>query len=439
MKTGASSSRQGNARTVALAVLERAANLPVQAGLDEALSRAGLSRQDAGLATELVYGWLRWEIRLAWLLARHLRAPEKLPPVMRVMLGLAAYELLHLDRIPARATVHTWVEMVRRRFGQGLGRVANGVLRALADAGPDALQGAWYDGQIDGLAARLAVACATPLWMVQLWLDERGEAVTRELLAAGQTTPWSCVRVNAARAGAAACRDSLLGEAGNLAVGAWGVLIEPANRGDAAIATAHAQGDLSYHGGGSQAALAALIPAPVRDVWDACAGRGGKTLALVEQGSQVRVASDTSAARLAGMAVDAQRLGLPVPHRYVGSGTLPAFAGQVQTILLDVPCSGLGTLARRPDIRRLQQPGHLPGLYALQAGLRESAWQRLAPGGLLVYMTCAVNQAENEVAVRQHLAAHGDAELLNEWTNDLDPLRVATGMDALYGAVLRKR
>lgn len=424
-------------RTTALDALERAASAPIQAALDEALVRAGLSRRDAGLATELAYGWLRWELRLDWLLGRFLRQPEKLPPLMRRMLGVAAYELLHLDRIPARATVHSWVGLMSRKFGQGLAKVANGVLRNLERLGPDIREEGWYGEQISDPLQRLAVFNATPEWMVRCWFEQYGEAATRQLLAAGQTTPWTCVRVNARQEGAAALRETLLQTPESRPVGRWGVAFSPAHRPDG-LAEAHAAGLLSYHGGGSQMALEALVTAPLHELWDVCAGRGGKTLALMEQGSRVLLAGDTSLPRLVGLQTDAARLNLPTPWRYMGSGAEPPFNGPVASILLDVPCSGLGTLARRPDIRRLQRPEHLPPLYDVQKRLLHAAWARLAPGGQMIYMTCAVNRQENEEAVAALLVSHPCARLERQWTNALDPFRVHSGMDALFGAVIGK-
>ena len=120
------------AREAALRVLERTGiSAPVQSLLDTKLTGGLFSRQEAALTTELVYGYLRSEIRISWLLSQFMKAPEKLPASMKLMIGIAAYELLYLDRIPAHASVSAAVDAVRSRFGQGLSRVANGVLRSL--------------------------------------------------------------------------------------------------------------------------------------------------------------------------------------------------------------------------------------------------------------------------------------------------------------------
>lgn len=439
----ASARSAATSRSVALSVLEHAVReqqtAPVQALLDNALGQCALSRQDAALATELVYGYLRWELRLSWLLGLFLQKPEKLPPTMLLMLGLAAYELLHLDKVPARATVHTCVETVRRRFGQGLSRVTNGVLRGLAglETAPHDLD--LYATQIHDPVRLISVFHAVPEWIVRLWLDAFGEERTQVLAEAAHATPWTGIRINAHRADALQLKNQLGQDAATShAAGHWGLCFDPRSK-PSGLHRLHQSGHLSFQGVSSQQALAALWPTQAQDrVWDACAGRGGKTFALMEQGVNVTLASDTSAARLAGMAHDAFRLGLAVPQRYLGSAEHPAFTSFMDTILLDVPCSGLGTLARRPDLRRLQRPEHLPPLYALQQRLLQAAWERLAVGGRLVYITCTVNPLENQRPIDNHLAAHADAELENQWSNAFDATP-ETGADRMFGVTLRKR
>ncbi|MDR3073848.1 MAG: RNA methyltransferase RsmF, partial [Deltaproteobacteria bacterium] len=164
-------------RTAALRIVDRVltGNEASQAVLDKVLRESSQVPTDKGLCTELVYGYLRSAIRLEWSLAALLRNPEKLPGEMRLVLGLAAYELAYL-RIPAHASVNWAVSRVRNRFGKGLAGVANGVLRSFAaqtkgGADPEhppfeALRPAFADR-----GERLAVLHALPEWIVRLWLE----------------------------------------------------------------------------------------------------------------------------------------------------------------------------------------------------------------------------------------------------------------------------
>ena len=169
-------------------------------------------------------------------------------------------------------------------------------------------------------------------------------------------------------------------------------------------------------------------------MWDACAGRGGKTLALVELGVPVLAASDTYQPRLRGMRDDAKRLVLKTPPLFCASAAEPALRGTPRTILLDVPCSGLGTLARHPDLRTLRTPRQVAGLVDLQRRILDAVWSYLPSGGHLAYITCTMNPAENEGQIDAFLARTPGASLEKQWQSTPD----AFGSDLMYGAMLKK-
>ena len=425
-----------SAREAALRVLERTGiSAPVQSLLDTRLTGGDYSRQDAALMTELVYGCLRAEIRLDWLLRLFLKNPEKLPAGMQIILRIAAYELLHLDRIPAHASVSAAVDAVRSRFGQNLSRVANGVLRSLIrfTETEDVRSPAFYQARIADPLERLSVYYALPLWIIQLWSEAYGEVRTEALAKAMDVVPAPCVRVNTARDEWEALRDILARE--GTAFGLSGVRFPPGHQPEYMRAYL-AQGRLSLQGAGSQLLLEALdAPHWQGPLWDACAGRGGKTLALAELGIPILAASDTYRPRLRGLRDDAKRLVLPVPPLFCASADKPPLAVSPQTILLDVPCSGLGTLARHPDLRLLRKPEQLPGLIALQSRMLDAAWALLPSGGALAYCTCTVNPAENEQQVAQFLARTPGAFLERQWANEPDTF----GTDLMFGALICKK
>lgn len=348
------------AREAALRILERTGiSAPVQSLLDTKLTGGLFSRQEAALTTELVYGHLRSEIRISWLLSQFMKAPEKLPASMKLMIGIAAYELLYLDRIPAHASVSAAVDAVRARFGQGLSRVANGVLRSLIrlSESEDLKAFAFYESRIKDPMERLSVFHSVPRWMLELWTKGYGPEKAETFARAVSVVPSPCVRVNAARDEWEALRDFLCKE--GEAVGISGVRFAPGTQPEY-MRDYLRQGRLSIQGAGSQLVLEALdAPRWEGPVWDACAGRGGKTLALVELGVPVLAASDTYQPRLRGMRDDAKRLVLKTPPLFCASAAEPALRGTPRTILLDVPCSGLGTLARHPDLRTLRTPGQV--------------------------------------------------------------------------------
>lgn len=443
-----------SAREAALRILERSGiSAPVQSLLDTKLTGGTFSRQEAALTTELVYGYLRAEIRLAWLLGHFLKAPEKLPPVMKIILGIAAYEMLYLDRVPSHASVNAAVEAARSRFGKGLAGVANGVLRALArqleQCASQEEQAESADGssipaehplspaayaRITDPLERLSVEYSLPRWMLELWIKAYGMDRTLTLAAAVSALPYPCVRVNTARDEWEALRDILCKEGSP--VGFSGVRFAPGNQPEY-LRDYLRQGRLSFHGAGSQLVLEALDARHWEGpVWDACAGRGGKTLTLVEMGVPVLLASDTYQPRLRGLRDDAKRLVLTSPLLACASAMEPALAADLvpHTILLDVPCSGLGTLARHPDLRTLRTPEHLPELVALQSRMLTAAWERLAPGGRLAYITCTMNPDENEGQIAAFLARTPTATCEKQWESVPDTF----GSDLMFGALIRK-
>lgn len=357
------------------------------------------------MATELVYGYLRSEIRISWLLRRFLKAPEKLPPEALLALGVAAHEIVHLDRIPDYAAVDWAVTHIRQRFGDGLGKLANAVLRNVARLGSDARDADLYRAELPDPAAFLSVYHAAPRWLTDLWSDAYGPDRAAALLAASAQAPAPAVRVNAARAGWLVLRERLVADHGGTPCGHAGVAF-PVGGFPAEVAALEREGLLSRQGAASQEVLEALRPETWEGpVWDACCGRGGKALALLERGVDVRLCSDPNAGRLRGLRSDAARLGLAVPALARASAMQPPFADAFRTILIDAPCSGLGTLSRRPDIKLRRTPADLHTLAALQARIMDAAASVLPQGGRIAYITCTLNPQENEAHVERLLAA----------------------------------
>ena len=245
------------AREAALRVLERTGiSAPVQSLLDTKLTGGLFSRQEAALTTELVYGYLRSEIRISWLLSQFMKAPEKLPASMKLMIGIAAYELLYLDRIPAHASVSAAVDAVRSRFGQGLSRVANGVLRSLIrlSEAEDLKAFAFYESRIADPMERLSIFHSVPRWILELWAEGYGPEKADAFARAVSAVPSPCVRVNAARDEWEALRSFLCRE--GEAVGISGVRFAPGTQPEY-MRDYLRQGRLSIQGAGSQLVLEA--------------------------------------------------------------------------------------------------------------------------------------------------------------------------------------
>lgn len=472
-----------------------------QAALDEALRSPLLTPSDKRLCTELVYGVLRRYIGLEDFANGFLSKPDKLPVEMRLALLQALYEMACL-RIPHHASVGWTVAHIRNRFGQGLARVANGALRSMQRS----LDEFGNPRRVlrDASAAEDALArfFAVPAWIVALWLRHYGPEATHALLEAAQGPAPSGLRLNRASPGWEQIKAALIGlyepeqvkelasppvagtevseermkaltrhgdcEPGEVAAierGVLGaVLLKPPAASEEKLFLAGAcglafpgplpwqtrallqEGKASRQSAASYEALEAFEPASWRlPIWDCCAGRGGKTLALLEQGIAVDLASDPSEYRLGALGEEYARLRLTAPPcpevlplsvdeaaaRLAGQPCPRTFG----TILIDAPCSGLGTLSRRPEIRFRRTPGDLDKLADTQRRILSLAWERLEPGGSIVYLTCTLNPAENEGQVATFLEQHENAELTREFRTEFwSPLR-----EFFYGAQIRKR
>ena len=411
-----------------------------QAALDGALARGALVPTDKRLCTEITYGTLRWYLRLKEFSESFLPRPDKLPDEMRLTLITTLYEMAFL-RVPHHGPVNWAVKHISNRFGKGLGGVANGALRSM--------QRGLKNFHSPNLP--LATRHAMPEWLVDLWLKSYGDAATLALLEASQSAPPSGLRLSRARGGWEEARAVLLQENGTQSADSFILPVDPAALAFGGSLPWQArelikEGRASRQSAASYEALESLAPTrwPL-PLWDCCAGRGGKTLALLEHGIPVALASDPAAHRLDGLTQEYARLGLTDPpcppvlavaaEDFEGPdsdwGSAPPFG----TILVDAPCSGLGTLARRPEIRLRRTPEDLAALADTQRHILEAAWPRLRSGGCLVYLTCTLNPAENEGQIASFAAKHPDAVQRGEFrTPFVSPLR-----EFFYGAVLEKR
>ncbi len=422
-------------RAAALRILDRVLHGQEnsQAALDEALRESSLVPSDKNLCTELVYGYLRRSIRLTWAVNKLLRDPDKLPGEMRLILGLAAYELAHLDRVPGYASVDWAVTRIRNRFGQGLSKVGNGVLRAFQRQ-LDAYQDPAFHDAVPDEDERLALFHSLPPWVVRLWRSRYTEEQAAAYLRSASAQAPAAVRVNASRPGAEELRRTLMHNAHGLAAGAQGVAFPQGLPYEAKAL--EREGKLSLQSAGVQEALAALGPATWQGpIWDCCAGRGGKTALLLEQGLSVTLASDTSASRVGALSGELARLDLPAITSQEGDATDPDadFGGPFATILADVPCTGLGTLARRPEIRLRRAEADMLQLARTQDRILDAAVTRLMPGGRIVYLTCTLTPLENEERVAAFLARHPGFSLERQWATPPD----SPWNEFFFGAVLR--
>ncbi|WP_242822462.1 16S rRNA (cytosine(967)-C(5))-methyltransferase RsmB [Thermaerobacter marianensis] len=384
----------------------------VDHALARILDRAALPARERALATELAYGVARRQGTLDWALSRFSRKPPaRLDPPVRAALRLGAYQLWYLDRIPAHAAVDESVNLVRRHGPAYAAGFVNAVLRAAARHGFP--QGEVPPRERD-LAGHLALVHAHPRWLVERWLGRLGPEEAERLLEANNRVPPLSARVNRLRADPRALAAALA--ARGVAVEAGRFLPEALRLGHGvhpAELDAFQEGALTWQDESSMLAVHVLDPRPGDLVVDVAAAPGGKSTHIAERmGDRGRVvACDADPGRLEKVGEAARRLGLGCiePLALDGRKLPERLAGQADRVLADVPCSGLGVLARRPDLRWRKTPDDLAALAELQGELLRAAAACLKPGGVLVYSTCTTEPEENQQVVEGFLAQAGGA------------------------------
>ncbi|MER6835940.1 transcription antitermination factor NusB [Streptomyces cellulosae] len=410
--------------------------------------------RDAALATELVYGTLRrqgtYDAIVAACVDRPLREVD--PPVLDV-LSLGAHQLLG-TRIPTHAAVSATVELARVVLGDGRAKFVNAVLRKIAQ---DDLDG-WlervappYDEDPED---HLAVVHSHPRWVVSALWDSLGggRAGVEELLRADNERPEVTL---VARPGRSTTDELLTEEAA--VPGRWSpYAVRLTEGGEPGAVPAVAEGRAGVQDEGSQLVALALAAAPVegpdRRWLDACAGPGGKAALLgalaAERGASL-LASEKQPHR-AGLVAKALA-GNPGPYQVVAAdGTRPPWRpGSFDRVLVDVPCTGLGALRRRPEARWRRRPGDLDGFAPLQRGLLRTALESVRVGGVVGYATCSPHLAETRAVVADLLKQFPDAELIDARPllpdvpdlgdgPDIQLWPHLHGTDAMYLALLRR-
>jgi len=377
------------------------------AALGAALSGMRLEARDRALATQLVYGTLAWQGLLDHVLASLGRAAAALDAPIRVLLRLALFQLIKLDRVPAFAAVDTAVDLSKTVKGGAASGLVNALLRRfLRDGKPLALPDE-TDRQ-----AYLTLATSHPSWLVDLWRRELGDAEATALLAANNTPAPTILRANPLRASRervlAALADAGI-SASPTRFAAHGIVLEQPV--DPTSLPAWRDGWYAVQGEASQLVGALIGVMPGARVLDVCAAPGGKALAAAEAagGQALVVGIDRAHGGLRRLRAEAVRLGTAVGALRADSTRLPlAPAARFDAVLVDAPCSGLGTLRQHPEIRWRRRRRDLAALATLQAQILSAAAAHVRPGGSLVYATCTIAQAENEAVVDAFLATHGE-------------------------------
>ena len=423
--------------------------------LADAVPGLQLDERDTAFMTRLLYGVISAEGTLDEVLDRYLDRPSRVHPHVRDALRLGVYELLFMST-PARVAVHQGVEAVRSVEGRAAG-LANAVLRRVAEAAPGF---PWGDpgSELDALAR----ATAHPVWMASLFVAELGWETARAVMEANNEPaplylahnpfagPLGDLVTDLTHAGA---RPSLIGPPGCVIAESPSAAVKSRSLADGACVVADA---------GAQFVGALAAPGPGRRAVELAAGRGTKSLLMqagsLRAGGAGRIVSaDLHRFKTSLLAERMERLGVPgitavtVDTASAGAGGVLGGPLSADVVLVDAPCTGLGTLRRHPEKRWRVRPGSVEELASIGEGMLRTASRLVRPGGFVVYSTCTIADRENRQVVEGFLAGSAgdgfgtrrvDEALPDGWEGFVTPegwfrsLPALGGPDGHFAAVL---
>jgi 16S rRNA (cytosine967-C5)-methyltransferase len=377
------------ARRVAYAVVRRVFEQGAYA--DRALhgEAKGLDPRERSLAMQLAYGTVQRRLTLDYVIERLARPVGELDEQTLAALRLGLYQLMFLDGVAAHAAVGESVELAKGGHGGGH-KLVNAVLRR-------ATRGELPDLPADDTPAGAAIAHSYPRWIVDMWWERFGPDETRALLRAGNMPGELALRVNTLRS----TTEAVAGGIGVATRPAGNELPEGLVVEGAFDAHAHElwrSGAYTAQSRGSMLVARTVDPRPGERVLDLCAAPGGKTThlaALMADRGEI-VAVERHAGRARALQRTCERLGASCVEVRIGDAARFVATTAFDRVLVDPPCSGLGTLQGHPDLRWRMTPEAIEHLASAQAVVLEAAGAALAPGGVLVYSTCTLSPGENE-------------------------------------------
>ncbi|MDG5788245.1 16S rRNA (cytosine(967)-C(5))-methyltransferase RsmB [Evansella sp. AB-P1] len=403
--------KQGNVRESALNVLLKIEQQQAYSHLllNETIKKSNLNKKDIPLLTELVYGTIQRQKTIDFYLQPFSKRPlNKLEKWVLILLRLTLYQIIYLDRIPEHAAVHEAVQIAKKRGHQGIAGMVNGVLRSiLRNELPDI-------DKIDDPLKRIAIKTSHPVWLIKRWSNQYGIQATEKIATANLTYPIHTVRVNPLKSNVAEVISALEKE---------GVIGHPSNNiqesimietGSIASTDPFKNGWITIQDEGSMLVSYALAPEKNERILDACAAPGGKSTHIAEKMENTGeiVSLDIHKHKVGLIQQQANRLDL----NNIEAMALDARKAQDQfkdesfdKILVDAPCSGLGVIQRKPDLKWSKKEEDIGRLAHIQRDILSAVWPLLKKGGRLVYSTCTVDLDENNHVISEFVHEREDA------------------------------
>ncbi|ADL12947.1 16S rRNA (cytosine(967)-C(5))-methyltransferase RsmB [Acetohalobium arabaticum] len=389
--------------------------------LNHLFKKYNLADQDRGLATELIYGSLRMRNHLDWILNQFAdRRVNKMDKWTRNILRLGLYQIRFLDSIPDAVACNETVELAKDYQHSGAAGFVNGILRSILRS----LDEIEFPQLKSNPVQHIRYKYSFPQWMVETWVKRYGVELTVDICSAFNQIPSKIIRQNRLKVTA----EELQADLASVGIETEAISEIPqafrvTNSSSLFQSNSFTAGYFQIQGLASIIAGHIMNPQPKDIVLDLCSAPGGKTTHLAElmanQGEIV--ANDLHEDKLELIERNCNRLGIRIVRTRAGDGRSLKFEKKFDRILVDAPCSGLGMIAKKPEIKWQKKPQDIDSLAELQLELLNNAGRFLKPKGELVYSTCTITHQENLEVINKFLAQNSDFELvdLSSWADKL--------------------
>jgi 16S rRNA (cytosine967-C5)-methyltransferase len=364
-----------------------------------------MNELDKSLMNEIVTGVIRWRMKLDWLLTGFFHGNfTKAETNIRNCLRVGLYQILFLNRVPHSAAVNEGVAFIKRIRGQKTADLVNAILRNIIRS----IDNLRYPDPEQDIVQFLAVTESHPQWMVRRWVDRYGKDETKLILIANNQRPDLTIRVNRLKIDLQYFMNLLSQKNVDIIKSEYiDYFVRIKNLADIGKSEIYQQGLFAIQDESAGLAVQLLDPKPGERIIDLCAAPGGKTTFIGEllKNTGEIVAVDKYEARLNFAKNACQRLGIVNAH-FIAADSTEIKLPQADRVIVDVPCSGLGILAKKPDSKWKRSSEDLLRLAPIQKKLLENGSTLVKPGGILVYSTCTTEPEENFEIVKAFLEQH---------------------------------
>jgi 16S rRNA (cytosine967-C5)-methyltransferase len=396
-----------NVREIALDILMQIEKNQAYSNLllNQKINKHRLSQKDSGLLTEIVYGTIQRRDTLDYYLAPFIKKGRKMDSWVHVLLRLSLYQMVYLDRVPDRAILFEAVEIAKRKGHKGIASMVNGVLRTIQREGIPSLD------DVKDPVKKLALETSHPYWLVSRWVKQLGIEETEKMCFNNLVAPSVTARVNTSKTTVENVIEMLNEEGVTATTGDLAPNSIQVEKGNPSTTLAFKEGYFTIQDESSMLVSHALGVQQEDHVLDSCAAPGGKTTHIAEllnnTGSVTSIDLHDHKVKLIRNVVDRLQLKNVTTKAMDSRRLSDEFEPEIfDRILVDAPCSGLGVLRRKPDIKYTKSEEDIKNLSAIQYDILTSASSLLKGGGTLVYSTCTIDSEENEQVINKFLDEH---------------------------------